>query len=145
MKPPHARRILMTTDAVGGVWIYATELARALCNRGAEVTLVLMGPAPRPEQLALLNRVPGLRLEATNLALEWMDPAGVDTARAHDQLLHIAKLERPDLVHLNSYREASFNWPAPVMVVGHSCVTTWWQGCRGSTPDDQHWGQYAGA
>ena len=29
-----ARRILMTTDAVGGVWTYATELVRGLCERG---------------------------------------------------------------------------------------------------------------
>ena len=34
MMAPLARRILMTADAVGGVWTYATELSRALCERG---------------------------------------------------------------------------------------------------------------
>jgi hypothetical protein len=52
MKPPGAKRILMTADAVGGVWVYATNLACALCARGTEVTLVVQGPSPTPEQIA---------------------------------------------------------------------------------------------
>jgi hypothetical protein len=44
----------MTTDAVGGVWTYATGLARRLCMDGREVTLVTLGPAPRREQVETL-------------------------------------------------------------------------------------------
>ena len=37
MMAPSTRRILITADAVGGVWTYATELSRALCERGDQV------------------------------------------------------------------------------------------------------------
>jgi glycosyltransferase involved in cell wall biosynthesis len=137
-------RIVMTADAVGGVWTYATDLARGLCARGHEVTLVTMGPAPRPAQLAPLSGVEGLEIEITDLALEWMDPEGADQ-RAHDVLLAIAQGVRPDVVHLNGYREAALPWPAPVLVVAHSCVWTWWEACRGTPPDDPRWHRYAGA
>ena len=42
-------RLLMTTDAVGGVWQYSLELAAAL---QAEVTLAVLGPAPDAGQRA---------------------------------------------------------------------------------------------
>jgi glycosyltransferase involved in cell wall biosynthesis len=142
MMAPPARRILITTDAVGGVWTYATELSRGLCERGDEVILVVMGPAPRAEQLAPLHDIPGLRIELTDLLLEWMDPEGADIANARERLLRIAREMRPDIIHLNSCREAVFDWPAPVLVVAHSCVWSWWRACRGCEPDDPRWHRY---
>jgi glycosyltransferase involved in cell wall biosynthesis len=135
----------MTTDAVGGVWVYATDLARGLCADGCEVTLAVMGPAASAEQLESLRGIRGLALEPTGLALEWMDPAGRDVARARDSLLRLAARVRPDVVHINSYREAGFDWPAPVLVVAHSCVMSWWQACHGRAPDDARWDDYAEA
>ena len=49
MTPPSKLRVLMTTDAVGSVWSYASELARALCQGGTRVLLVIMGPPPQPD------------------------------------------------------------------------------------------------
>jgi glycosyltransferase involved in cell wall biosynthesis len=144
MTLPSGGRIMMTTDAVGGVWVYATDLARGLCARGHEVVLVTMGPAPSADQLQTLRGVRGLSVEITDLALEWMDPDGEDW-RARDVLLGTAAQFRPDVVHLNTYREAAFPWPAPVLVVAHSCVWSWWQACRGSLPDEPHWLHYASA
>lgn len=144
MSPPSTRRILMTADAVGGVWVYATELARALCRADCEVTLVVLGPHPRPEQLRAAQ-YPGLRIEITDLALEWMEPDGVDVPRARDTLLRIAQRTRPDVVHLNGYREANLDWPAPVLVAAHSCVWSWWRVCRGGAPDEPRWRAYAEA
>src|SRR5256885_15556974 len=95
MTAPPARRILMTTDAVGGVWIYAANLARGLCDLGHEVTLLVMGPAPRREQLAALRAIQGLQVEITDLALEWMDPAGPDVARAQQRVLSGSDRVRP--------------------------------------------------
>jgi glycosyltransferase involved in cell wall biosynthesis len=143
MTAPPARRILMTTDAVGGVWIYAANLARGLCDLGHEVTLLVMGPAPRREQLAALHAIRGLQVEITDLALEWMDPAGQDVARAQQRLLFVSDRVRPDVVHLNSYREASFDWPVPVLVVAHSCVWSWWEACRAEAPNEARWDHYA--
>jgi glycosyltransferase involved in cell wall biosynthesis len=135
----------MTADAVGGVWTYATELARGLCERGDEVTLAVTGPAPRAEQLARLHDIHGLGIELTDLALEWMDPDATDIENARDHLLGVAQRVRPDIIHLNSYREAVFDWSAPVLVVAHSCVWSWWQACRGTEPDDPRWRRYAEA
>jgi len=120
-------RILMTTDAVGGVWVYAIELACSLCNAGNEVMLAVIGPRPRPDQLRPLRGVHGLQLKMTDLLLEWMDPEGADIKRASEMLRSIADEFQPDLVHLNSFREGNLNWSAPVLIVAHSCVQTWWR------------------
>lgn len=143
MMPPQPTCILMTTDAVGGVWVYASSLARALCENGYLVTLVVMGPAPRPEQVRSLENIAGLEVEVTDLALEWRDPTGSDIPRAREVLSRIAERVQPDVVHLNSFREAEFDWPAPVLIVGHSCVWTWSQACRGRRPVEPEWELYA--
>jgi glycosyltransferase involved in cell wall biosynthesis len=132
----------MTTDAVGGVWTYSTALARTLCDSGYEVTLVTMGPAPRLEQLAAVREIEGLHIEVTDLALEWVDPEGDDIPRARDELLRIAAHVQPHLVHLNGYREALYGFDAPVLVVAHSCVGSWWEACRSGVAMEAKWRPY---
>jgi glycosyltransferase involved in cell wall biosynthesis len=142
MSPPHRRRILMTADAVGGVWTYATSLARGLCQRGYEVTLVTLGPQPGSNQFNDIAGVDGLRLETTDLALEWMDPEGRELSRALTQLAAIGRRLHPNVVHLNGFREAMADWDAPVISVAHSCVGSWWHACRGEEPREQRWREY---
>jgi len=137
------RHIFMTTDAVGGVWVYTTTLARALASRGDRVTLITLGPAPSEAQKAQLAGLPGMNLVVTDLALEWMDPAGEDSRRAAYTLLSLVHDLRPDVVHLNSFREGALAWPAPVLVVAHSCVLSWWEACHGCLPDEPRWLTYA--
>lgn len=141
MSPPE-RRILMTTDAVGGVWTFATALSRALCQSGHKVTLVTMGPRPGPHQLEALTDTRGLTVEVTDLALEWMDPEGEDIPRACYTLLRVADRVRPDLVHLNSFREAIFAFGVPTLVAAHSCVGSWWVACRDEVPLEARWHTY---
>jgi glycosyltransferase involved in cell wall biosynthesis len=133
---------MMTTDAVGGVWSYTSELARALCQGGARVLLVVMGPAPQPDLLQSLLNIKELQVKITDLELEWLDPQGCDLEHARRTLMRLADEFRPDIIHLNSFREAAFDWPAPVLVVAHSCVTTWWRACRGGSPDEPRWDIY---
>jgi glycosyltransferase involved in cell wall biosynthesis len=140
--PPSRRRILITTDTVGGVWTYVTTLARELAQRRCDVVLVTLGPPPRPEQIAALAFSPNISVEITDFALEWMDPEGRDFARAKRGLSHIAWQVKPDLVHLNGFREALCNWPAPVVLVAHSCVRSWWRACRRTDPDEPRWNDY---
>jgi glycosyltransferase involved in cell wall biosynthesis len=142
MSPPSPLRILMTTDAVGGVWFYASELACALCERGDQVLLVILGPPPKPELLRRLLSIEGLHLKITDLELEWLDPQASGFQRARHTLLRLADEFQPDLVHLNSFREAAFDWPAPLLVVAHSCVNTWWRACHGYPPDEPRWETY---
>jgi glycosyltransferase involved in cell wall biosynthesis len=122
-------RILMTTDAVGGVWSYAIALSTALSRLGAEVHLVSLGRRPRSDQRATLDRT-NIRLIETDLALEWQDPDALDLDNAHRVLLALERETRPDIVHLNGFREATFDWHAPALVVAHSCVHSWGLACN---------------
>lgn len=122
-------RILMTTDAVGGVWTYSCALATALGQSGIDVHLVTMGPRPRADQRGMLSR-DRVRLIETDLALEWQDPEGKDLSNAQRILADLEGKVRPDVVHLNSFREAAFAWHAPTLLVAHSCVNSWALACR---------------
>jgi glycosyltransferase involved in cell wall biosynthesis len=140
--PPQRLRILMTTDAVGGVWIYTIALARELCRHGHHVTLVTLGPKPRLDQLRSARSVRGLDLEITDLALEWIDPEGFDFRRSLDRLAAIERRVKPDVVHLNGYREACRDWGVPIFIVAHSCVRSWWRACHGDEPTEPRWTNY---
>ena len=123
-------RVLMTADAVGGVWPYAVDLAGAYHARGVEVTLAVMGPEPTPAQKAAARRT-GLHLVHHAGRLEWMPEPWTDVDAAGEWLLGLAHRRRPDLVHLNGYAHATLPWEVPALVVAHSCVRTWWRAVRG--------------
>jgi len=129
MPPSSVARILMTTDAVGGVWVFAAGLARALGATGIHVALVTLGPRPTPAQRDMLSDAPDVSLVETDLKLEWQDPEGPDLADAAAVLGGISRRFVPDIVHLNGFREANFDWQAPTVVVAHSCVNTWATAC----------------
>jgi glycosyltransferase involved in cell wall biosynthesis len=133
---------MMTTDAVGGVWTYAAELASALAATEADVHLVTIGPPPQDEKRAML-RDRRVRLIESPLTLEWQDPAGEDFNNARQFLEDLEDTIEPDIVHLNSFREANFDWVAPVVVVAHSCCNSWGAACNDtawlSEPRWQHY------
>lgn len=134
--------ILMTTDTVGGVWTYSCALASGLAATGANVILITMGPRPRADQTEMLLGS-GVHLLETDLALEWQDPEGQDLSHARRMLESLEAELRPDVIHLNSYREASFAWRAPVVVAAHSCVNSWALACRDTAWLDQpKWRSY---
>jgi hypothetical protein len=81
MSPSAPIKILMTSDAVGGVWTYSTGLASALAAAGMEVYLVTVGPPPQREKRAML-RGGRVHLIESNLALEWQDPGAEDLPNA---------------------------------------------------------------
>ncbi|HKO71693.1 MAG TPA: glycosyltransferase family 4 protein [Bradyrhizobium sp.] len=120
---------MMTTDAVGGVWTFSTTLARSLAAFGFEILLVTLGPRPNEAQKAMLRGTQRLSLVETDLQLEWQDPAGADLCHADAVLCGLADRFGPDLVHLNSFREAIFDWNVPTVVVAHSCVNSWAEAC----------------
>jgi glycosyltransferase involved in cell wall biosynthesis len=122
-------RILMTTDTVGGVWTYSCGLARSLAATGADVILATMGPPARADQREML-RGSRVRLIETDLALEWQDPEGHDLPKAARVLAGLEARYTPDIVHLNSFREATLSWRAPTVLVAHSCVNSWALACR---------------
>lgn len=127
------RRILMSADTVGGVWNYSLTLGGELRRHGVELALATMGEVPTAAQRAEAERA-GIGLFISNYKLEWMDDAWRDVERAGDWLLRIADDYRPELVHLNGYAHGALPWPAPQLVVGHSCVCSWWEAVHGAPP-----------
>jgi len=131
----------MTADAVGGVWQYSLQLASLLAARGIRVLLAVMGPPPGAAQRAAAARTPGLTLRTNPAALEWMPGAWGDVDRAAGWLLALEHEFAPDLVHLNGYAHGTLPWRAPVLVVAHSCVSSWWHAVHG-TPPPSDWDEY---
>ena len=127
-------KVLMTADAVGGVWTYALELADALEPHGVEVAIATMGPPPSPAQRADAGRTAATSLHVSSYALEWMDDPWHDVDDAGFWLLDLANELQPDVVHLNGFAHARLAWRAPVVVVGHSCVLSWWYAVRRAPP-----------
>ena len=131
------RRILMTTDTIGGVWTYAMELCRGLAGAGVEAVLATMGAPVSAAQRREAGRLPGLVLETGAHRLEWMPDAAADVERAGGWLLELERRHQPDLVHLNGYAHAALGWRAPVVIVAHSCVHTWWRAVHGGEPPSE--------
>jgi glycosyltransferase involved in cell wall biosynthesis len=136
------QRILMTADAVGGVWTYALELARGLARHEMAVTLAVMGRAPSAGQRAAAAAVAGLALREAPWKLEWERECEAELAASADWLLALEREFQPDLVHVNGFWHASLPWRAPCLLVAHSCVNTWWRAVHGEAAP-QEWEAYA--
>lgn len=134
------RRVLMTTDTVGGVWTYALELAAALGTRGVAVTLAALG-APRPDQRRAAEALQGVELRAAPFRLEWMERPWEEVRAAGAWLLGLEDELVPDVVHLNQYSFGLLPFRAPRLVVGHSCVSSWWWAVHGELPP-RSWDRY---
>jgi glycogen synthase len=134
-------KVLLTTDTIGGVWSYALELARALPSRGVEVTLATMGSPLSVEQQSEVSAIPGLSVHTSSFNLEWMNEPWHDVERAAEWLLDLEDRLRPDVVHLNSYAHGALPWHAPVLIVGHSCVVSWWEAVY-HQPIPESWNEY---
>jgi glycosyltransferase involved in cell wall biosynthesis len=134
-------KVLITADAVGGVWQYSVDLARGLAGLDIETVLAVMGPSPSAEQIASAKSVPGLRLVDTGHALDWLAEDAVSLKEAAESIAELASDERVQLVQLNSPALAALApFPVPVVAVQHSCVATWWEAVHGSElPDDFAW------
>ena len=137
-------RVLMTTDALGGVWTYALELADALAPHGVDVSLAVMGPPMSDGQRRAVEASAVVEVHESTFALEWMDEPWTDLARAGDWLLELAEATAADVVHLNGYVHGALPWPAPTLVVAHSCVLSWWHAVHGA-PAPPEWDRYRNA
>ena len=124
-------RLLLVTDAVGGVWVYSLELARALRPLGVETVLAVMGPSPSAS--AARRGRASLELIDTGLPLDWLDTKpGRDPAR------------RRAIAELANAKARTSSRPAaprcsPTRDFGsrasrsqHSCVASWWRAVRGT-------------
>lgn len=133
-------RVVMTTDAVGGVWRYALDAAAELRGDGVAVTLVGLGPRPDDRQNAEVETA-GIPLFWLDTDLDWTvdDFAG---ARCVGLALDaFVRNLRPHLLHINTPALAPFvSAHVPQLVATHSCLATWWQATKGTPlPDEWQW------
>jgi glycogen synthase len=131
-------RVLMTADTLGGIWTYAAELAEALAARRVDVTVAALGRRPTDDQLAAM---PSASVVARECALEWMPDAWPDVEETGAWLLALRDELDPEVIHLNGYAHAALPWQAPVVVVAHSCVLSWFEAVRDS-PAPLEWTRY---
>jgi glycogen synthase len=118
-------KVLMTADAVGGVWTYVLDVAGAFGD-DVELHLATMGARPDAEQRdAAASAAAGVH--ESNYALEWEDDPWDDVDRAGTWLLELARDLDADLVHLNGYVHGALPWDVPVVVAAHSDVISWWR------------------
>jgi glycosyltransferase involved in cell wall biosynthesis len=131
-------RLMLVTDAVGGVWTYSVQLAAALREQGVETVLAVMGPSATATQL---RDAGGFELVDTGLPLDWTAERPDQVRRGGCALAELATAQSVDIVQTNSAALlADCDFDQPVVVVQHSCVPTWWRAVRGTPlPPDFAW------
>ncbi|TMJ15452.1 MAG: glycosyltransferase family 4 protein [Alphaproteobacteria bacterium] len=134
-------RVLVTADAVGGVWQYSLDLARGLAGLGIETVLAVLGPSPSETQKAEAATVPSLNLIDTGLALDWLAKDAASLRTAAEAIERLARTHKVDVVQLNTPAFAGLaRFEMPVVSVQHSCVATWWEAVQGTPlPEDFAW------
>ncbi|OHB51031.1 MAG: hypothetical protein A2Y10_08460 [Planctomycetes bacterium GWF2_41_51] len=131
----------MTADTIGGVWNYSIDLIGALEQYGIETALLSMGRKLDNSQRKQIAKLRNLQLYETDYKLEWMDDPWNDVEAAGRTLLEIENIFRPDIIHLNGYSHACLNFNAPVLVVAHSCVYSWYEAVFNKRPPAK-WNKY---
>ncbi|MCT8266283.1 glycosyltransferase family 4 protein [Afifella sp. JA880] len=136
------RRLLLTTDAVGGVWTYTLDLARACSQLDIAVDLVVIGPEPSPEKTTEAASIRNVRLTHLDLPLDWMAEDVEAVRKVGERLSALATKSGCDLAHLHSPAlAADASFPVPLVASLHSCVGTWWREVRRGEdmPEDFAW------
>ncbi|MCE6957952.1 glycosyltransferase family 4 protein [Cereibacter sphaeroides] len=130
--------VLMTLDAVGGVWRYAMDLAAGLAG---QVRFVFAGFGPEPTAEQRREAAALGTLEWCDAPLDWLVSGEAELAVVPKMIAGVARQHRVDLIHLNLPTQAAgLSVPVPVLAVAHSCVVTWFAAMRdGVLPSGWLW------
>jgi len=123
-------KLLMTTDTIGGVWNYCMDLCAALEDAGVSIALASMGRPVSADQYEQLVSLPHVELFESHYRLCWMEDPWDDVEQAGEWLLSLERDFQPDIIHLNDLAHGNLEWKAPVLIVGHSCVLSWWEAVK---------------
>ena len=134
-------KILMTTDTVGGVWVYSLELCKILQQHNVEVHMAALGAWPSESQQQQVAALKNVTLYKSDFKLEWMEDPWEDVEKSRKWINSIYHTIYPDVVHLNNYAHVGEDWTCPTLTVFHSCVQTWWQAVKG-TSAPASWDRY---
>lgn len=135
------QRILMSADSIGGVWTYTLELAKALNKYNISVSIAVLGEELSPHQRKAASAIDNIEIYESRYKLEWMDDPWEDVEHSGQWLLELEAFTQPDLVHLNGYAHGVLGFNTPKVVVGHSCVFSWFEAVKGHLPPAQ-WNWY---
>jgi hypothetical protein len=113
----------MTANAVDEDWPYALTLAGALSRRGVRTSLAVFTTGLPPSMRAEAWAVSGLQIFEAR-----------DLRKAGEWLLSLARVLRPEVVHLNDAVHGALGWPVPAIVVAHRCPCVWGESVRGGAP-----------
>ena len=137
-------RLLLTTDTVGGVWTFATELTEGLLACGHSVALVTIGKLPSDGQCSWCSATQNgygaqFAWEALEMPLEWMEENDEAFAAGATSLLEIAERFKADLIHSSQFCFGALATEIPKVVTAHSDVLSWAQACRPGGLADDGW------
>lgn len=122
----------MTSGTEDGVWTYCMELIRVLESQDVQVTLATMGASMSRVQRAEISLRARLEVIESSLPLEWMQGGPQHVSQALDWLQQIERRVEPDIYHLNSFSLGAVESRLPKLVVGHSCICSWWDEVKGT-------------
>lgn len=122
------RRVLLTTDTVGGVWDFTRVLAGELRERGVRVALLALG-APSAEQGAQAAACAHSATFAP-LRLEWMEGGLADVEQVRALVRDVVRREEADVVHAGQF--AAVVPEIPTILTVHSDVVSWHRWTRGA-------------
>ena len=136
-------RLLMTTDTVGGVWTFTSELASELLARGCDVALVAFGRATSPDQSAwvteLAIRFPSFFFAVSNTVLEWM-PENIGAYSGGEALLlELCEAFQPEALLLSQFCFGALPIDVPKIVIAHSDVLSWADAVGKAPLADDEW------
>lgn len=134
-------KVLMTADAVGGVWTYCMELCSSLQPYKVKFFIVTSGEKLTGKQKDEAEALDNVVLYETEYKLEWMQDPWKDIDASGEYLLQLEKEINPEVIHLNSFSYASLNFKTPKLVVAHSDVYSWWMAVRKDYPTAE-WQRY---
>ena len=136
-----SRRVLLTTDVVGGGWDFCVTLAHGLRCAGDDVVLLALG-SPSLAQRRAAGAAHAELLSAP-LKLEWMHDASDDVGITRELVAQVARHVRADIVHANQFAAACSNIDVPVVLTLHSDVLSWRKWTLGTLGVPPEWQSYA--
>lgn len=131
-------RLLITLDAVGGVWPYAIALGAAARADGMEPVFAGLGPPPSPARCAEARALG--RLEWGDAPLDWIADGAAMLAPVAGWIEQLAARHEVGLLHLNAPSQAvGLDGRLPVVAVAHSCLASWSEVMRGGPAPEWLW------
>ena len=128
-------RVLMTTDTVGGVWTFTSELSEELLRQGHSIALLSFGPLPNDSQSKWATTQHTMYPErfqhrVSTAPLEWSQENARTMMEGEPALLKIAEGFEPDVLLSSQFCFGATAIGVPCVIVVHSDVLSWARACN---------------